>query len=186
MTYTCSSLRPQCRDAYKTHTTHYNHNLTSCSRQLESGSPAGSLLESTVSFTDMLWLWNWLLHISTSFLKVNKCLSNHNRLWTGTYQWDVVWNVQLIDIGIAALFAAQLKENLLQRLAAIHREQNMGRFFGQQLATPHQTNLEKSQNIYIYIYIYKGKAIPLQAWTGPEGSRSLRLPDFKTIGTWRW
>jgi len=30
---------------------------------------------------------------------------------------------------------------------------------------------------------YKGKAIPLQACTGPEGSRRLRLPDFKTIGT---
>jgi len=29
----------------------------------------------------------------------------------------------------------------------------------------------------------KGKAIPLQAWIGPEGSRSLRFPDFKTIGT---
>jgi len=29
----------------------------------------------------------------------------------------------------------------------------------------------------------KGKAIPLQAWTGPEDSRRLRLPDFKTIGT---
>jgi hypothetical protein len=29
----------------------------------------------------------------------------------------------------------------------------------------------------------KGKAIPLQAWTGPEGSRKLRFPDFKTIGT---
>jgi len=28
--------------------------------------------------------------------------------------------------------------------------------------------------------IGKSKAIPLQAWTGPEGSRSLRLPDFKT------
>jgi len=28
----------------------------------------------------------------------------------------------------------------------------------------------------------KGKAIPLQAWTDPEGSRRLRLPDFKTIG----
>jgi hypothetical protein len=24
------------------------------------------------------------------------------------------------------------------------------------------------------------KAIPVQAWTGPEGSRRLRLPDFKT------
>jgi len=29
----------------------------------------------------------------------------------------------------------------------------------------------------------KGKAIPLQAWTGPGGSRRIRLPDFKTIGT---
>jgi hypothetical protein len=28
-----------------------------------------------------------------------------------------------------------------------------------------------------------GKAIPLQASTGPEGSRRLRLPDFMTIGT---
>ena len=46
--------------------------------------------------------------------------------------------------------------------------------------------------IYIYIYIYihsrehnnitisKGKAVPLQAWTGPEVSRKLRLPDFVT------
>jgi len=31
--------------------------------------------------------------------------------------------------------------------------------------------------------IYKGKAIPLQAWTGPEVSRRPRLPDFKTVGT---
>jgi hypothetical protein len=28
----------------------------------------------------------------------------------------------------------------------------------------------------------KSKAIPLQAWTGLEGSRRLRFPDFKTIG----
>jgi hypothetical protein len=26
-------------------------------------------------------------------------------------------------------------------------------------------------------------AIPAQAWTDPEGSRSLRLPDFKTVDT---
>jgi hypothetical protein len=25
----------------------------------------------------------------------------------------------------------------------------------------------------------EGKAIPLQAWTGPEGSRSSRLPDLR-------
>jgi len=28
----------------------------------------------------------------------------------------------------------------------------------------------------------KGKAMPLQAWTGPEGSRRFVLPDFKTFG----
>ena len=29
-------------------------------------------------------------------------------------------------------------------------------------------------------YAVKGKAVPLQAWTGPEGSRKLRFPDFVT------
>jgi hypothetical protein len=29
----------------------------------------------------------------------------------------------------------------------------------------------------------KAKATPVQAWTGPEISRRLRFPDFKTIGT---
>jgi hypothetical protein len=32
------------------------------------------------------------------------------------------------------------------------------------------------------VYCRRQKAIPLQAWTGPEGSRRLRLPDFYTIG----
>ena len=26
----------------------------------------------------------------------------------------------------------------------------------------------------------KGKAVPLQTWSGPEGSRKLRYPDFVT------
>jgi len=26
----------------------------------------------------------------------------------------------------------------------------------------------------------KGKAVPLHAWSGPEGSRRLRFPDFMT------
>jgi hypothetical protein len=29
----------------------------------------------------------------------------------------------------------------------------------------------------------KVKAIPVQAWTCTEGSRELRLPDFKTVDT---
>ena len=27
----------------------------------------------------------------------------------------------------------------------------------------------------------KGKSVPVQTWTGPEGSRRLRLPDFMTV-----
>ena len=29
-------------------------------------------------------------------------------------------------------------------------------------------------------HIKKGKAVPLQAWSGPEGSRKLRFPYFMT------
>ena len=30
------------------------------------------------------------------------------------------------------------------------------------------------------VNITKGKPVPLQAWSGPEGSRKLRFPDFMT------
>jgi hypothetical protein len=39
---------------------------------------------------------------------------------------------------------------------------------------------------YVVGWQQKGKAIPLQPLTGPEGSRRLRLPDFKKIGTRKW
>ena len=35
------------------------------------------------------------------------------------------------------------------------------------------------RNNVIYVKV-KGTAFPLQAWTGPEGSRKLRFPDFMT------
>ena len=34
---------------------------------------------------------------------------------------------------------------------------------------------------YFHIFtLYRGKAFPLQAWSGPEGSRKLRFLDFMT------
>jgi hypothetical protein len=48
----------------------------------------------------------------------------------------------------------------------------------------------KHKHVFLYTpspdTLNKGKAIPLQALTGPEGSRRLGLPYFKTIGIWRW
>jgi len=40
------------------------------------------------------------------------------------------------------------------------------------------------QNISIPVLFGKRNAIPVQAWTDPEGSRRVRLPDFKTIDAW--
>jgi len=41
-----------------------------------------------------------------------------------------------------------------------------------------------SEDPYIHTYMHiKSRAIPLQAWTNPEGFRSLRLTDFKRVGT---
>jgi len=31
------------------------------------------------------------------------------------------------------------------------------------------------------VYTKEVKAVPLQAWSGPEGSRKLRVPDFMTM-----
>jgi len=45
-------------------------------------------------------------------------------------------------------------------------------------AVPQQTAPPRASR-----HISKDKAIPLQARTGPEGSRRLGLPDFKTIVT---
>jgi hypothetical protein len=38
--------------------------------------------------------------------------------------------------------------------------------------------------MHLFIISYfkgcKGKAVPLEAWSGPEGSRNLRFPDYMT------
>jgi len=49
-------------------------------------------------------------------------------------------------------------------------------------ALKHETSSSEFYRIEWCQYIYV-KAIPVQAWTGPEDSRRLRLPDLKTIGT---
>ena len=40
--------------------------------------------------------------------------------------------------------------------------------------------MPKKHRSELYVYVYKGKAVPLQAWSGPEVSRNLSFPDFMT------
>jgi hypothetical protein len=54
-----------------------------------------------------------------------------------------------------------------------------------------EIDFRSSDRIYINAPIYlahikKGEAIPMQAWTAPYVSRSLRLPDFMIISTRKW
>jgi len=45
---------------------------------------------------------------------------------------------------------------------------------------PVDTDSVFCEELKLYIYKKKGKAVPLQAWSVPEGSRKLRFPDFVT------
>jgi hypothetical protein len=54
--------------------------------------------------------------------------------------------------------------------------------YTRKIHTLHLTKAIASQYRVNNLTFSKGKAKPLQPLTGPEGSRRLRLPDFKTIG----
>jgi hypothetical protein len=80
--------------------------------------------------------------------------------------------------------------------SSVKREKNIVRIYSSILTgrkcNPHDCNNAFANAFYSSVFdgvrtgYSKGKAIPLQALTGPEGSRRVRLPEFKTIGTWRW
>jgi hypothetical protein len=57
------------------------------------------------------------------------------------------------------------------------------KFFAKFCISTHYKCVKIIRNFLESNYEFKAKAFPLQALTGPEGSRRLRLPDFKTIGT---
>jgi hypothetical protein len=45
----------------------------------------------------------------------------------------------------------------------------------------YRENAEFHHAAVIQYYVKgKGKAVPLEAWSGPEGSRKLRFPDYMT------
>jgi hypothetical protein len=46
-----------------------------------------------------------------------------------------------------------------------------------------EEKLTVARRYVLLLWQVKQPAIPIQTWTGPEVSRSLNIPEFKTIGT---
>ena len=65
----------------------------------------------------------------------------------------------------------------------MHQVEDQPRLYYDARSTNHKKKVQKVGIIPSASEKGKVKEIPLQAWTGPETSRSLRLPHFKTIGT---
>jgi len=65
----------------------------------------------------------------------------------------------------------------------LKRSQNLTHFY-LQIKRPYESYILRKcvlmRNVFTYQMLY---AIPLQAWTGLDGSRRMRLLDFKTIDT---
>jgi hypothetical protein len=69
---------------------------------------------------------------------------------------------------------------------AWHKSVTVTKLNGRKVTTGHRGRGVFRDNRNEVALSLKGKAIPVQVWTGPEGSRSLRLPHFKKTGPWRW
>jgi hypothetical protein len=46
--------------------------------------------------------------------------------------------------------------------------------------------MERIADVKVKVKVKQSQYMPGQAGTGPENSRRLRLPDFKSIGTRMW
>jgi len=54
------------------------------------------------------------------------------------------------------------------------------RLFCSGKATRATENVARMRRLFCVGLNLKGKAVPLRAWSGPEGSRNLRFPDYMT------
>ena len=81
--------------------------------------------------------------------------------------WDVKAKVILVIKGATGTISKALRQ-YMSNIPGKHEIKEL-------LGTAHML-----RNALMYS---KGKSVPLQAWTGPEGSRRLSLPHFKTVGT---
>jgi len=114
---------------------------------------------------------------------LQRLVTSLNIFWFSTFEWPKGYqHKERCSTGFPGrLQRATWKYNKEHALTAKRSSD-----FGQKTVAPDRTHKLKGRLSIKAKQKGKGKGIPVQAWTGPEGSRRLRLPDFKIIGTWRW
>ena len=110
----------------------------------------------------------------------------------GQYMWDLLWRKRHWDRFLFGKFRLPLPVPFHQRAILIHFRRCTNVVTGGLISTRNFRSgfryrgygNEKSIKVKITVVNWrskgKGKAVPLQAWSGPEGSRKLRFPDFMT------
>jgi hypothetical protein len=101
------------------------------------------------------------------------------KCWFDSWQRQEVFHVsRLVRLALGSSYPSVQHDHPLPCNAEVESEWS---------STSTPSSLHGMSLIFMYGQLYLltgyGKAIPLQASTGPEGSRRLRLPDLKTIGT---
>ena len=137
--------------------------------------------------------WRYLVNTTLSLVtaavwKANNSLIDHDeRAYLVTFPWPVLWTSvrkQRVLYTGNAQFEGCTFTSYTSRTCRISESMLSARIH--------------SKNVFIYVMtskgkrhrhiaggtginrLYKGKSVPLEAWSGPEGSRKLRFPDFMT------
>ena len=100
---------------------------------------------------------------------------------TALYKLDIQMEFQLISaikaVGYPLAFASRRADSILGQSMSELRWDDF-------LSTPVSPVSVTPPTLRTHLHLHdKGKAIPVQPWTGPVVSRRLRLPDSNTIDT---
>jgi hypothetical protein len=116
-------------------------------------------------------VWDTLTHINISRMAVTHILSSAD---TEAVRWTRLWVTFTHSLKhilpFSSTFSARSMQNF-EIMACLSWSAYLNIFFSQF----QNFNFKVKSNC---------KANPLQAWSGPEGSGRIRLPNFMKIGTW--
>ena len=100
-------------------------------------------------------------------------ISGTNDLHTLLLVSDAIWDIPIWSMNV----------NGISKLRS--RSRSWGRNLNQR--PPECVGMLRTQSRHSVLFLYtetwqkKGKSVPLEAWSGPEGSRKLRFPDYMTV-----